>query len=148
MTIVEVAASQLHVREVTRNRSPEIDKYWASTTYDDGYSYREPYCAAFVAWCADQAGRQHPRSASVREWLNWAIENKKVVTKSQAGDIVVFLPKFSHIGVVESVSGKLINTIEGNTSPDVKPGDPRDRDGDGVFRKARALSLCGCFIRL
>lgn len=148
MTIVEAAISQLKVREVTRNRSPEIDKYWTSTTYDDGYSYREPYCAAFVAWCADQARLEHPRSASVREWLNWAIENKKVVTKPTAADIVVFLPKFSHIGIVESVAGKVIHTIEGNTSPDVAPGSSGDRDGDGVFRKTRALSLCGCFVRL
>ena len=48
--LVALAAAELWVRETSKNQGPGVQKYWAATSYPDGYQNREPYCAAFVCW--------------------------------------------------------------------------------------------------
>ena len=118
----------------------------------DGY----PWCAAFVSFCVQKLnagsafynGLLPPREASVNRFLNvWAKDNGCLVFNNKAtdyspqkGDIVVFI--FSHIGIVESVNGNLLTTIEGNTNS------AGSREGNVVARKNRSTSLIKSYIRL
>lgn len=118
----------------------------------DGY----PWCAAFVSFCVQKllsqssfyAGTTPPREASVSRFLNiWAKNNHCLifppssnVFRPQKGDILVFT--FSHIGIVESVNGNTMTTIEGNTN------DAGSREGTVVARKSRPTSIIKSFIRL
>lgn len=158
--LLKIASTQLEVRETSKNQGPGIEKYWAATSYTEGYKNREPWCAAFVAWVIAEAMRRghalglteatRPKSAAVRDWLTWAEKPSSGALvfhvgdkdhKPDDGDIVVFT--FSHIGIV---AGPLTNgyfrTVEGNTDAS------GSREGGGVFAKNRASSLAKAFIRL
>ncbi len=155
-TPLEVAIRHVGVRETSRNQGPEIALFWNDTSYPAGDENREPWCAAFVCFCLAEAVRQGwrprvkalPREAAVRYFLDWCRGRYGVEVwendgkrPPQAGDIAVFLPRLSHIGFVESISGRTLTTIEGNT--DAGGG----REGDGVHRRQRALSFPGWFVR-
>lgn len=155
---VTVARRFVGIRESSRNRFPGDVKVWASTSYPDGYVYREPYCAAFVCHVVRLADLESmelnypnpPRSASVAGWRTWARDKKNGVQiltpsdKIMAGDIVSFLPHFSHIGIVRGVAASKVHilTVEANTN------DAGSREGDGIYEKSRSLSICGEFYRL
>ncbi|MEV0105255.1 CHAP domain-containing protein [Nocardia sp. NPDC050799] len=131
---LEVARSQLGLTEGSGNRvnAPyNIDSLW---------------CASFTSWVWDQAGYD----------VNWTNKNfvpdiwndaigmglkRDSVTQAQPGDLIVFDWDFDgtpqHIGIVESVSGGTIHTIEGNTT---NPNGP-----DGVLRKERSISAGNIF---
>lgn len=155
-TPLDIARGYVGLREISPNRAPEISTFWDDTSYPQGDENREPWCAAFVCHCIAEAARQGwthevkalPKEAAVRYFLDWCQGRFGVEVWAnngrrlpQPGDIAVFLPRLSHIGIVESVSGKTLNTIEGNTN------DAGSREGDGVYRKQRAISLPGYFIR-
>lgn len=161
---VDIAAEELAVRETSRNQGSGIAKYWPDTSYPDGYKNREPYCAAFVCWLIAEAMRRgvsvgltsktRPTDAAVRDLVDWArkaASGCKVFAPRDgqffpsAGDFVWFSfggEKPDHIGLVEDFDGTIVRTIEANTGPD------GGRDGDGVYRKRRNLTLCRGFIRL
>ncbi len=157
--IVDVAASQIGVRETSRNAAPEILKFWQATDYPTGMADRQPWCAAFVAWVIFEAMKREPllavgdktrpRSAGVKNWLLWALVAsngcqtfgpRDPVVKPTPGDLVIFT--FSHIGIVEKFNGTRVQTIEGNTD------DEGSREGIKVCRRARKLGECKTFIRL
>lgn len=162
--IARVAGEYLGTRESSRNRGPEIAKFWDATNYREGDEDRAPWCSAFVSWVVQEADRRSPalrlrtppRFAAVADWRPWAIkpENGCQVFSSAdvsrahmrplAGDIVTFLPHLSHIGVVaEDYDWRgIVRTTEGNTNA------AGSREGDGVYAKERMLAFCGTFIRL
>jgi hypothetical protein len=157
--IARVAAEQIGVRETSSNQGPGISKFWDATTYPEGDENREPWCSAFASWCVQEADRRSPllkltvppTFPAVSQWLPWAnrweVEAKVFQSPTGsppplAGDIVIFLPHFSHVGIVESYADGVVTTIEGNTN------DAGDRDGGAVLRKRRLLSICGSFIRM
>lgn len=161
LPILTAAQSQLGLTEKPRNAGAELVKFWQATTYPTGEADRQPWCAAFVAWCVLQGmirepllavgERTRPRSAAVRDWIPWAMkpEHGCVVFgprdpkwQPEPGDIVVFT--FSHIGIVEGFDGwaKGLRTIEGNT--DEEGG----REGIMVARRVRPAGQCKSFIRL
>ncbi|WP_084645660.1 peptidoglycan-binding protein [Marinimicrobium agarilyticum] len=118
----------------------------------DGY----PWCASFVSFCVQELCRRSPffgslnppREASVSRFLSeWAqstncliFDNSSRTFKPRKGDIVVFV--FSHIGIVDAVSGTTLTTIEGNTN------EAGGREGTSVATKNRASSLIRKFIRI
>lgn len=128
---LEVARSQVGVREVGHNCGPEVRVYLHYTGFDCG----APWCAAFVSWCFHQAGYDKPRSA----WSP-AVASGKKVDKSQAKPGHVFaiyysnLGRIGHVGFIEKVEGNSVHTIEGNTNP------MGSREGDGVYRKRRRIT--------
>lgn len=155
--IAVVAAEQIGTHETSENQGPGLEKYWAATSYPEGMQDRQPWCSAFASWCVQEADRRSdlldfphpPRFPAVSQWPEWARENGCIIFKPrdglnfpQAGDIVSYIPHFSHIGIVESFDGRNITTIEGNTNDD------GGRDGVAVLRKVRSVDLAGCFIRL
>ena len=80
-----------------------------------------PWCCAFISWLFKPEQALCKKTASCADLLKWFEERGQIVKTPQAGDIVFF--KFAgnnrrtnHVGLVVSVSGNVINTIEGNTS--------------------------------
>jgi peptidoglycan hydrolase-like protein with peptidoglycan-binding domain len=154
--IVRIAEGELKVKETSKNQGPGIEKYWPATNYPEGYRNREPWCAAFAAWCVREAGLREgwlkkdaarPRSAAVREWvpaalrLGWEVFGPRDGLRfPSAGDVVVFTS--SHMGIVTDFDGTWVHTIEGNTNA------AGNREGKFVMRHQRVLGYCRSFIRL
>jgi hypothetical protein len=107
----------------------------------------QPWCGAFVNWCAKQAGVKIPNCTYTPAGAT-AFMDKKAWTLAEAadpqpGDIVFFdfpgdaLDRISHVGIVITNNGNgTVTCIEGNTSPD-KKGD--QRNGGEVCQKIRAF---------
>jgi len=108
---------------------------------------KQPWCGAFVNWCAKQAGVKIPNCVYTPAGAT-AFMDKNAWTLAEAadpqpGDIVFFdfpgdaLDRISHVGIVISNNGNgTVTCIEGNTSPD-KKGD--QRNGGEVCQKIRAF---------
>lgn len=100
-------------------------KYWEAyfgTKFRNGDS--TPWCGTFVTWCFKKAGL-YSLIKDIEDYGNlgyvpsyFAYANKKKIwvsaNKAKAGDIIIF-GSSSHVGLVKSVSGNVITTIEGNT---------------------------------
>ena len=100
-------------------------KYWEAyfgTKFRNGNS--TPWCGTFVTWCFKKAGL-YSLIKDIEDYGNLgyvpsysAYANKKKIwvsaNKAKAGDIIIF-GSSSHVGLVKSVSGNVITTIEGNT---------------------------------
>lgn len=135
-----VATGELGVHEdpAGSNSGPRVNVYLASAGLGPGY----PWCMAFVNYCFRQAGLkiEHPNKASVGFFEDWARKNGHIVYDPAPGDVVCY--RFDadnwpdHTGIVESVSGKTITVIEGNTAY----GD--DANGGKVMRRRRNLNRC------
>ncbi len=100
------------------------------TKYGEWYPMNyNPWCAMFVSWCAEQAGIPTsviPKHASCDVGVNW-FKNKGRWYNSPyhggtytpvMGDIIYFgvVGDSDHVGIVHSVSGGRVYTIEGNAS--------------------------------
>ena len=143
-TAIIYAISQINVVEVPlgSNRGPEVDEYLKITGLNPiGQHYA--WCAAFVYWCYNKAagdlGVKNPlvKTAGVLDHWNRAKCTK--ITRTQAiNDPSLITPgsifiidhgsNLGHTGIVESVNGANITTIEGNTN------NGQSREGYGVFR--------------
>lgn len=141
----EIAERYIGEREVSRNQSPFIRRIWRATFGVSYFDDREPWCAAFVAYCVEEAARVHwgmltspcALSPSVAELVrNLTRAHVPRVPMPRRGDVVTFLPHFSHCGIVAGVLRGAVHTIEGNTNGDGV------RDGDGVYTKIRPASVC------
>lgn len=85
----------------------------------NGASY--PWCATFISWLFKPEQGLCKKTASCLEMLEWFEKRGQIVKSPQAGDIVFFKyptnnRRTNHVGLVVSVNGNVINTIEGNTS--------------------------------
>ena len=100
-------------------------KYWEAyfgTKFRNGDS--TPWCGTFVTWCFKKAGlyslikdiEDYGNLGYVPSYSAYANKKKLWVSanKAKAGDIIIF-GSSSHVGLVKSVSGNVITTIEGNT---------------------------------
>ncbi len=133
--------------------SNNLQKYgqWYDNNVDNIGVTRAPWCAAFVSWCAKEAGipssivKYH---AYCPYGVNWfKNQGRFQYAKSRggsytpkAGDIIYFAPagssESSHIGIVRGCDGTYVYTIEGNTSGQ----NGEVNDGGGVFAKSYSLS--------
>ncbi|MEU6684430.1 peptidoglycan-binding protein [Streptomyces sp. NPDC046832] len=98
----------------------------------DGYGY--PWCAAFVAWCADKAGMKalFPKTASCAVGVSW-FKNKGRFSAYPAVGAQVFFGNGggTHTGLVVAYDADTITTVEGNTNGS------GGAEGDGVYLKTR-----------
>lgn len=108
-TIVQIAKS-----EVGTSGSPNKYTRWLGAISG---SYDYWWCAAFVSWCASQAGESSaiPATASVYVLNNSILKaGGKKVSSPQAGDIVIYRRKadnyYAHVGIMENST----TSIEGN----------------------------------
>jgi len=118
--IVQVAAYEIG------NISGSIYKKWI------GLSEEQPWCAAFVSWCAEQLGYLQedimPKFQLCTTGAQWFIENGQWYSRDSGytpvpGDIIFFTgsERFTqHVGIVESCDGITVYTIEGNSSDQVR----------------------------
>jgi hypothetical protein len=142
---IKIALSQLGVREVGgANCGPEVEKYLNSIGLGKGY----PWCMAFVYWCFLEASKNLQIENSVIKTggvlHGWNKANcKKILAKDTKIDpslvkpghifIMDFGRGYGHTGIVKSVEGGFITTIEGNTNNN------RSREGIGVFELNRKI---------
>ena len=96
----------------------------------DGFGGRVEWCACFVSWCADQSGYIQsgviPKFSLCSDGVKWFESKGRFRDGSYtpvAGDIIFFdwgnNGTIDHVGIVESVSGGTVNTIEGNSGDKV-----------------------------
>lgn len=130
--------SQLRVREITPNRSPEIDMYNKSVNVPVG----SKWCAAFVSYNLSYFNIPNPNSAwspsfSKTEDIIWKPKLKNSI-EPDTGDVVSYynprIKRVYHVGILGYVDKNGYPIVyEGNTSG----GRGLDNDGDGVFKKKR-----------
>ena len=142
---IDSALSQLGVREKGgANCGPEVEMYLKSVGLGKGH----PWCMAFVYWCFDQAakelGNPNPLVKTGGVLNGWnkatctkikAVDSKNNPALVQPGQIFIIDHGggYGHTGIVKSVSGGFIKTIEGNTN------DNHTREGIGVFELTRKI---------
>ncbi|AUG87285.1 endolysin [Streptomyces phage Rowa] len=99
----------------------------------DGYGY--PWCAAFVAWCADKAGAKdlYPKSASCAVGVSWFKKAGRFSEYPAVGAQVFFgSGGGTHTGLVYDYDDTYVYTVEGNTNAS------GGAEGDGVYLKKRS----------
>lgn len=142
------AATQIGVMEqpLGSNRGPEVDAYLRSVGLDPTKG-AYAWCAAFVYYCFQQAatrlGRANPVVKTAGVLDHWSKAGKAGVPRIFGADALnnpalvkpghIFILDYGggagHTGLVESVNGGKLVTIEGNTN------DGGSREGIGVFRR-------------
>ncbi len=131
-TALKIAITQLGKEEVPRgsNWGEPVKTYLASV----GINFPASWCAAFVYWCFKCADTFTvlPKTGGVLDMWNKGRDNR-VKGDPQPGDIFIqdHGGGLGHTGIVESVDGDFIHTIEGNTN------DTGSREGYEVCRKVR-----------
>lgn len=133
---LENAKVELGKQEIPRgsNWGEHVQKYLHSV----GINFPASWCMSFVYWCFDQAahtlGTANPlvKTGGVLHAWNNAKDHRVQVTL-QPGDIFImnFGKGLGHTGIIESIEGDRLNTIEGNTNID------GSREGIAVERKIR-----------
>lgn len=140
------AGTQVGVKEqpALSNDGPEVRRYLASVGLPPG----QPWCAAFVHYCVEQAKPKDaanplPRTGSVLAmWRNARKAGLPCLTTAEAvanpGLVsagMIFIMDFGqgrgHTGFVHSLAGGRLSTIEGNSNEN------GSRDGTGVFALTR-----------
>ncbi len=132
---LEIAISQIGVRELARNRGVEVDNYLTAVGLDPTKgSY--PWCAAFVWFCYQQAARSlrvsnpAPKTASVMKmWAKTPFWFRRPDPSPGSVFIIDHGSGRGHTGFVEFVTPTSLVTVEGNTND--RTG---SREGDGVYR--------------
>lgn len=142
--VMETAVSQIGALEKPKgsNWGHPVQDYLART----GINFPAAWCAAFVYWCFDEAcihlGRNNPVVKTAGVLNHWSRTSGKKITTSEAsanpslvkpGHIFILSTGggLGHTGLVESVNGGFLVTIEGNTN------EGGSREGIGVFRRDR-----------
>lgn len=150
--VLAIAAGEeaRQVREVPpgSNKGPDVEGYLRSVGLGGGHSW----CAAFVYWCFEKAaadlGRANPvfkTAGCLAHWNGAPGKGAQRVTSSRAqADPGLLQPGmvfimdhgggFGHTGLVESVAGGMITTLEGNSNLN------GSREGVGVFRLTRKIN--------
>lgn len=141
MKPLDIAKTQIGAQEVPKgsNAGKPVEDYLAVVGLPGGYSW----CMAFVQWCFKNAGVKMP-IVSAGVLSVWNATTKYHVTNPQPGDIFImeFAHGLGHTGIVESVDGDNIHTIEGNTNED------GSREGYEVARRIRKKESILGFIRI
>lgn len=104
-----------------------------------GFKTPAYWCAAAVTTWYKAAGAKYPKSggASCDVWMSWGKKNGLFSTKPAIGAAILYGTSADahHIGIVQSIEGGKVKTIEGNTS-----GGGFSRNGVGVFKKTPNLT--------
>lgn len=132
---LEIAKTQIGKEEVPRgsNWGDDVQKYLNSV----GINFPASWCMAFVFWCLKQAGMttELPKTGGVLAM--WNTCNPMFHSKTpKVGSIIIFDhgKGLGHTGIVESIDGDKLHTIEGNTNNN------GSREGFAVERKIRSMS--------
>jgi len=145
--VLKIASKEEGVREVPvgSNWGPKVKEYLNSVDIN----FPAFWCAAFVYWCFEKASeklsKRNPVFKTGHVLTHWNNADSKVIAKNDAvnnpeliepGSIFIISTGggAGHTGIVESVHGGYITTIEGNTN------EAGSRNGIGVFRRERKIN--------
>jgi len=113
-----VASKEVGTREVgPNNHGPRVEEYLRA----GGAAPGDPWCMAFVTWAMQQAGiAGWPGGSYCPSIYTWALEHSCLHAIPQVGDVMLLMDAPGpqgcyHTGIVESVDGDWVHTIEGNT---------------------------------
>jgi hypothetical protein len=134
--LLEVAKKELGYREKTGGYTKYGD--WYGKTYEggDGYYSTAPWCDMFLTWAAAKLDVQDRvgEFASTIDHAEWFEKHDAWGTKPEPGALVFFswsgskdIGSIEHVGLVESVKGSKLHTIEANT--------------DGVYLKRKTRDV-------
>lgn len=117
--LINIAQNEVGVKENPANSNNVKYNTWYYGKSVSGAAY--PWCAAFVSWCFKSAQGLCPKTASCLTMLQWFEGKGQIVRDPKPGDIVFFhystnTRRTNHVGIVIGVEGKIIRTVEGNTS--------------------------------
>lgn len=118
-----------------------------SSLFAKHYGFPGPgvaWCDFFVKYVGEKSGNAHTvggsRVGRVADHQKWFQDRGRFLPRiatPRPGDIMFFsFPTGRHVEIVESVRGRMVTTIGGNTWSG-KAGD--QRDGVGVFRRSRPI---------
>lgn len=150
---LQIAQSQIGVRETKPNSGPQVDQYLKAVGLNPGYAW----CQAFIYWSFQQAAGKlqiaNPTVKTAGVMAHWnqceqrgakrisAAYAQKTPTLLTPGQLFVlaFGKGLGHIGFVETVNAAkgTITTIEGNTN------DGGSREGIAVLRRTRTIASIG-----
>ncbi len=146
--VLAVASGEVGTMEVPpgSNRGPKVDVYVTTTGLDPAGQF--PWCMCFVYFCFDAAstslGTANPcfKTAGVLDEWNGAARvasARRILPAEAQGQPSLVVPgtlfllrtsaSTGHTGIIESVRGNQLTTIEGNTNGG------GSREGIGVFRR-------------
>lgn len=137
--LLDIARAEVGTKEQPANSNRVKYNTWYYGREVSGSAY--PWCMAFVQWCFKQAGMPLGiKTAGCTTFMNWAKGTGRWVTDNyQPGDVILFnfdgVPDSEHVGICESFSGTILNTIEGNTAIG------NDDNGGAVMKRQRSKSL-------
>ncbi len=102
--IVSIARSQLGQGEtIADNKGKSVYKYTNGKAV--------PWCAAFVSWTLKQSGKDLPYALAAKSFIKIG----KRIDNPRSGDLLVLSRNGGgHVGIIESINGNTITTIEGN----------------------------------
>lgn len=132
--------------ELGRNHGKWVDDFLNEA---GGLAPGNPWCAATSNWICEMLGVANPDKADalVAGWRNWAKANGRLRNAPARGRLCLYVNAngTGHIGIVVSCGNGIVRSIEGNTGP----GDAgSQRDGDGLYRRARKQSTWQHYIDL
>jgi len=132
--ILNRAISEVGVTEYPPNSNKVKYNTWYYGKEVSGASY--PWCMTFIQWIFKDSGLLPIKTASCSALYNEFKKRGQIVTNPEPGDIVFFKWNTSnypcqHVGLVLSVGGSAIISIEGNTS--INSND----NGGSVMRRSR-----------
>lgn len=145
--VIKIAQSQIGVMEEPpgSNCGEKVETYQASVDIGAGTFW----CAAFVYWCFQQAainiGRRNPVFKTGHCMTHWRdTPGKKILATDAVNKTSLVKPGHifiintggsnGHTGLIETVEGGFIKTIEGNTDP------TGGSNGIGVFKNTRKIA--------
>ncbi len=143
--VIDLAASQVGVREHGRNRGPEIDGYCRDVPWDPERA--DPWCAIFVSSmvkrAADELGVPVPIHLTPGVFTLDEKAPPELRTLHPLEGSIFILAGHKHTGFVSQVDDDgTIHTIEGNTNQG------GSAEGDGVYARTRRRSELMLFIDL
>ena len=139
--IIKTAQAEVGVTEYPPNSNnvKYNTEYYGKPVSGSNY----PWCCVFVWWVFKHQSKfilkKTARCTTLGEWFK---DNDRWYTTPQVGDVVFF--KFptnnrwtNHVGIVKSIKGNTIETIEGNTSVN------SDDNGGAVMIRQRTSNIVG-----
>jgi hypothetical protein len=142
---LEIAATQVGVREHGHNRGPEIDGYNRDIGHDPAKA--DPWCAIFVSAmvkrACDALGVPVPIHLTAGVFTLDEQAPRAMRSSIATSGSIFILNGHKHTGFIETAfpNGNCV-TIEGNTNNGGSP------EGDGVYRRTRARGELLAFIDL
>lgn len=127
MSLSETAKNYIGVREYTSAHKQLVNEYNKIKPLPRGYkvSYSDAWCAVFASVVMSKNNCVNPPyECSANEMANKAKANGQFTSVPRENELIFYSWKrngvVDHVGIVESVNGDTITTIEGNCNNMVK----------------------------